>query len=81
MAEFPMPGTEFDGGITVASGWVDDDHIGVLLIYPDRPGEFYAIGEYRLAGGSWEQTWGTVDSNIVPAARAFDDQFGFWAGT
>lgn len=75
---FPMPGDEFDDGIVVASGWNDDNHIGVMLIHPKRVGEFYSIGEYRIAGDQWEQMWGETHSNIVPTTHRFYETFGFW---
>ena len=85
----PMPGEEFDDAVVVASGWVSDTcetaecwcagtSIGVLLLHPDQPGEFYSIAEYRRASGGWEQTASQVHANIVPAARHFDETFGFW---
>lgn len=76
---FPLPGQPFDDGITVASGWVDDSHIGVLTIV-DEPGAYYRIGGYRRAGNGWECHWVIAAENIVPAARIFNDEFGFWGG-
>lgn len=80
LPEFPMPGQTFDDAIVVASGWCSDSNIGVLLIHPDRVGEFYSLGEYRQAGTEWEQMWSECAQNIVPAAQRFDDHFGFWGG-
>ena len=80
--DFPTPGSEFDGRITVASGWItdeaDDVRIGVLLLDEHSPGEHYEVAEYRCVGDRWEQKWGQVHANIVPAARQFHGEFGFW---
>lgn len=50
----PMPNEEFDNGVVVASMWLNDDMIRVLVLLPEAP--FYRIVEaendeinYRLS--------------------------------
>lgn len=75
--ELPLPGDEFDGGIVLGSGFVADHLIGLLLMYPEKPGQYYAVGEYNLE--NYRNIWSAVYENIVPAAAAFAD-FEFWGG-
>ena len=76
MTPLPMPGDKWDDKIVVASGTVTDDVYGLLLIVPNQPGRYYQVVEYEAEFDAI--TFAMAYENIVPAAAAFHEQFGFW---
>lgn len=68
----PRPGDTFDDATVIASGWINDERIAVMLLRPEPP--YYEIAEHSETG----RTWRNVYANIVPAARDFDTNFGLW---
>lgn len=77
MTDFPMPGTKWRDATVIASGDINDDFWGVLLLGPEPP--FYWLAEIRVTDG--ETTIVATHFNIVPAAEDFDETFGFWGGS
>ena len=78
--KYPRPGDKWEDGVCVASGWINDDNIGVLYIQP-VPGTYYVISEYMYSPVGWKRTSQVAThENIVPAARDFNDIYAFWFG-
>ena len=71
----PMPGDLQWDCTVIASGWIDDDSVAVLALRIEPP--YYQIYEIDADGPLVVGTF----RNIVPAARAFDETYGFWGGS
>lgn len=75
MIECPQPGEQFNDNVVIASGYIDDERIALMLLRPEPP--YYSICEYTANS----RIWINVYANIVPAAHDFNTNFGLWGGS
>jgi hypothetical protein len=75
MNQIPLPLEAFDGGIVVASTWLNDDDPeasnALLVILDHTPGEHYRIVEIQTSRNGWRILWRQHFPNIVPAVEAY----------
>lgn len=76
--DIPMPGEIFNREeIVVASCYYNDDITCLLLLNPNRPGQFYSVVD-TLTAASFAITGRMRFANIIPAATYYDEHTGCW---
>jgi hypothetical protein len=75
----PHPWDTYDGGIVVASVWLNDDEpdgsTAVLLILEPTP-EHYRVQDIQWQYGGWKNVTHERFVNIVPAVEFYKDNGG-----
>lgn len=80
--QIPMPNETFEGGIVVASCWLNDDPMpgqpasAALLLLTPTHGSFYKVVEVERRDQKWNVTVATDFPNIIPATEDYSDLIG-----